>query len=256
MIHYIHIDSSKRDSVYPSGNSYVISLTTPIRNVEYVELVSVLIPNTMYTFTSGTFTYNSTAYTIPSGFYTPQQLADILHTVTNLTVIFLEQELRFIFASHASFTLAVNGDFVQLLGNPSGTAQSTIGTPYPYELYYIRSQTPVIRYPNEYIFLDILEFRNTRFIDTQSPISGATVAHSFAPVSMNVSPGAYKNFNEKTDYKIGTPVNIPRLDRLTIRWIDTNGQIISFNGVEQHAFILRIRSTPSAPSPQYSNHQM
>lgn len=256
MIHYIHVDSAKRDQVYPSGNSYIISLTTPIRNVEYVELVSALIPNTMYTFTLGAFTYNSTAYTIPPGFYTPHQLADVLHTLTNLTVIFLEEELRFIFASHASFTLSVDGDFIQLLGNPSGTAQSTTGTPYPYELYYIRSQTPVIRIPNEYIFLDILEFRNTCFVDTQSPLTGATIAHSFAPVPMNVTAGAYKYFSEKMDYTISAPVNIPRLDRLTVRWVNSNGQLISFNGVEQHAFVLRIHSTPSAPSQQCLNHRM
>lgn len=254
MIHYVHIDSAKRDPTFLYGNSYALSLTTPIRNVDRVELVSALIPNTIYTFTSGNFTYNSTVYTVPPGFYTPKQMAAVLTTVTNLTVVFLEPELRFIFASHASFTLSVDGDFVSMLGNPSGSAQSTVGTPYPYEQYYIRSQVPVIQNPNEYIFLDILEFRNVLFIDTQSPLTGATIAHSFAAVSMNVSPGSYKNFSEKTDYKIGAPVNIPRLDRLTVRWLNSDGQIISFNGVERHAFILRIHSTSSAPSLQYSHH--
>ena len=248
MIHYIHVDSAKRDSTFLYGNSYTITLTSPIRNVEYIELVSALVPNTMYTFTSGMFTYNSTAYTIPQGFYTPQQLANTLHTMTNLTVIFLQEELRFIFASHASFTLSVTGDFIELLGNPAGSAQSTTGTPYQYDLYYTRSQIPVPQRLYEYVFLDIQEFRNTRFLDTQSPLTGATVAHSFAALPMNVLPGEYKNFNEKTDYLIGSHVNIPRLDRLTVRWVDTDGQLLSFNGVETHAFILRIHSTSSAPS--------
>ena len=267
MIHYVHVDSSKRDTaLYPYGNSYTVALTTPIRNVQCIELVSAIIPNTLYTFTSGTFTYNGTSYTIPSGFYTPEQMARTLQTLTELEVVFLPEELRFIFASHASFTLAVTGDFVQLLGNPNGSSLPVEGTPYQYDRYYMRSQTPCTLIRNEYVTLDIEEFHSSHFILTQknavTETSGSGtrntannyITHPFAYIPMDVPPGHYKNFSEKMDFGVTVYRFVPRLDRLTVRWLDTNGRTIAFNGVESHAFMLRVHSISSAPIPLYSPH--
>lgn len=279
MIHYIHVDSSKRDSTqYPYGNSYTIHLTTPIRNVQGIELVSAIIPNTLFTFTSGSFRYNGVlCNTIPSGFYTPQQLADVIHTLTELMVVFLPQELKFVFSAHASFEITeVTGDLVHLLGNLGGTAQSSVGTPYQYDRFYIKSSTPCTLIQNEYIFLDIEEIRTPSFIGTQKNVVTDTIEvgfdtirnkkiyvannapyhtmfHSFAPVPMNVLPGHYKNFNEKTDFIVGAHTYIPRLDRLTVRWCDSEGNLISFNGVECHAFVLRIHSIAPAHLHQRSH---
>ena len=44
-------DSKNRD--YPSGNSYVLHLTRPIKNIERVDLVSARVPNTMWNCTQG-----------------------------------------------------------------------------------------------------------------------------------------------------------------------------------------------------------
>lgn len=275
MIHYVHVDSTKRDTtLYPYGNSYTVSLATPIRNVQCIELVSAIIPNTLYTFTSGTFTYNGTSYTIPSGFYSPEQMAATLQTLTELKVVFLPQELRFVFSSHASFTLTVSGDFIQLLGNPSGTSVSSDGTPYQYDRYYIRSSTPCTLVQNEYVTLDIEEFHSQHFISTQKnavtetePIPNTNryiikntlnklITHPFAYIPMDVPPGHYKNFTEKRDFGVTVHTFIPRLDRLTVRWLDTDGRPIAFNGVESHAFVLRIHSISSAPVHLYLNsHQ-
>jgi hypothetical protein len=52
----VFADSHNRDSaLYPSGNSYVLHLTTPIKNIERVDLVSarVPVPNTLYNLTNG-----------------------------------------------------------------------------------------------------------------------------------------------------------------------------------------------------------
>lgn len=263
MIHYVHVDSSKRDTtLYPYGNSYTVALTTPIRNVQCIELVSAIIPNTLYTFTSGVFTYNGSGYTVPSGFYTPEQMATTLQTLTELEIVFLPQELRFIFASHASFTLSVTGDFVQLLGNPTGTSLSSDGTPYPYDRFYIRSQTPCTLVQNEYVTLDIEEFHSSQFISTQKNAVTETfgsgtrntannyITHPFAYIPMDVPPGHSKNFTEKRDFGVAVYRFIPRLDRLTVRWLDTDGRPISFNGVESHAFVLRIHSILAAPDYQ------
>ena len=44
-------DSKNRD--YPSGSSYVLHLTTPIKDIERVDLVSARVPNTMWNCTVG-----------------------------------------------------------------------------------------------------------------------------------------------------------------------------------------------------------
>ena len=50
----VFADSHNRDSaLYPSGNSYVLHLTTPIKNIERVDLVSARVPNTLYNLTNG-----------------------------------------------------------------------------------------------------------------------------------------------------------------------------------------------------------
>jgi len=48
-------NSTTRDaSLYPSGNSYTLFLSSPVRNIERVDLVSARVPNTMYNLTNGT----------------------------------------------------------------------------------------------------------------------------------------------------------------------------------------------------------
>jgi hypothetical protein len=47
-------DSKNRDvQLYPSGNSYVLHLTTPIKDIERVDLVSARVPNTVFNMTAG-----------------------------------------------------------------------------------------------------------------------------------------------------------------------------------------------------------
>jgi len=47
-------DSKNRDAaLYPSGSSYVLHLTTPIKEIERVDLVSARVPNVMYNLTAG-----------------------------------------------------------------------------------------------------------------------------------------------------------------------------------------------------------
>ena len=81
MEHIVNIDSKNRDiTLYPSGNSYVLNLVTPIRWISRVELVSAKIPNTIWnvssTIDTPRMTYISTAIKLPPGFYTATGLAN------------------------------------------------------------------------------------------------------------------------------------------------------------------------------------
>ena len=53
-VRLLFADSKNRDvALYPSGNSYVLHLTRPIKNIERVDLVSARVPNTMWNCTQG-----------------------------------------------------------------------------------------------------------------------------------------------------------------------------------------------------------
>ena len=56
--------------------------------------------------------------------------------------------------------------------------------------------------------------------------------------------GQIKRFKQMTDYhmKVDFPSPIPQVDRLTVRWTDRNGQLISFNGLEDNSFALKIHT--------------
>jgi hypothetical protein len=81
---------------------------------------------------------------------------------------------------------------------------------------------------------------------------GSTAASSFAMIHMDVPSGSIKTFKEKTDYTISNyyPSRVDKLSRLTIRWLDINGLPISFNGLENNCFTLRIYSKRQVPEAQ------
>ena len=78
MEYIVYADSNQRDtSLFPSGNSYTLHLTRPIKNVTRVDLVSVVVPNTVYnlTGTSNVLRVSGTSNIwLNPGFYTATSL--------------------------------------------------------------------------------------------------------------------------------------------------------------------------------------
>ena len=79
-VRYVMADSKDRDTnLYPNGNDYYVHLSTPIKNVSRVDLVSARVPNTMYNFTNNlgeeNILINDSSVYLPDGFYTAQGLA-------------------------------------------------------------------------------------------------------------------------------------------------------------------------------------
>lgn len=257
-------DSTNRDvALYPSGNSYVLYLTKPIRNVERVELVTARVPNTMYNLTVGSnvMTVNTSNVSLNPGFYSAYTLAQDVTAGAGITMTYLPEQGQFIFSSPSSFTLTINtSELAAMMGLPvNQTFTSALAGPtYPsYSGKYIVVSTTMVDFSlNDYIWLDIDELRTPFHVDTgalqgtSGTISGSNANRAFAPIIMDVSSACIKNFHENKDYVISVnyPEPIRSLQRLTVRWTDKQGNLLNFQGWNTNAFILRLYLVPD-PEP-------
>ena len=267
--------SQNRDqTLYPSGNSYTLYLSSPVKNIERVDLVSARVPNTMYNLTNGAgaITITDTTYDINPGFYGVYDLATALTNIGIITVEYLTFEGKFIFSSAASFTIKVNSaELSNILGvpvttSPLGSTLVLAGSTWPTYLnkYILTSNVVINASVGEQIFLDIDELKTPDHVFTgglgSAPYStgytiqstsGSGPSRAFAPITLDVKSGCIKHFNENGDYKISVfyPEPINSLQRLTVRWLDITGQPLVFNGLEQNSFILRLHVRAAITEP-------
>ena len=256
----VFADSDNRDSsLYPHGNSYVLHLTTPIKNIERVDLVSARVPNTMYNVTDGSnvFSIGTSNVSIRSGFYSAYGIAAAISTTNLVTLDYLPDEGKFIFSNPGAFSITIQSEeFAKIIGltnNTTYTASvSTNLDPGYTGKYIIRSTTLIDLSLNEYVFLDIDELRTPHNVDARKldgssgTVSGSNANRSFAPVIMDVGSACIKNFHENKDYRVSVnyPEPIASLQRLTVRWYDRNGNLLDFRGWNTNAFVLRIHVKP------------
>ena len=249
-------DSTNRDvQLYPTGSSYVLHLTQPIKNIERVELVSARVPNTMYNLTNGSnvLTISSSNVSLNPGFYSVYTLAQAVTNTGLVTLEYLPAEGHFIFSSVTQFTIKIqSSELAALLGLVNGTTYTSALAPSTdpsYSTKYILKSTTLVDLSlNDYIFLDIDELRTPSHVDTGSlqgttgTVSGSNANRNFAPVILDVNSGCIKNFHENKDYRVSVdyPEPIASLQRLTIRWVDKAGAPLDFRGWETNAFVLRI----------------
>lgn len=256
----VFADSDNRDSsLYPHGNSYVLHLTTPIKNIERVDLVSARVPNTMYNITDGSnvFSIGTSNVSVRTGFYSAYGIA-IAVTNTNLvTLDYLPDEGKFIFSNAGAFSITIQSEeFAKIIGLTNNTTHtaSITGTLDPGYTgkYIVRSSTLIDLSLNEYVFLDIDELRTPHNVDARKldgssgTVSGSNANRSFAPIIMDVGSACIKNFHENKDYRVSAnyPEPIASLQRLTVRWYDRNGNLLDFRGWNTNAFVLRIHVKP------------
>jgi hypothetical protein len=249
-------DSKNRDvKLYPSGNSYVLHLTTPIKDIERVDLVSARVPNTIANLTNGSnvLAVNSSNISLNEGFYSVYGLAQAVTATGAITLDYAPDEGHFIFSNATPFTLFVHSqELATMLGLTRGTLYTSAlagpTDPTYATKYIVRSTTLINMSLNEYVFLDIDEFRTPSHVDTGSitgslgTVSGSNANRNFAPVMMDVGSACIKNFHECKDYQVSVtfPEPISVLQRLTVRWVDKNGAPLDFRGWETNAFVLRI----------------
>lgn len=263
-VHYVYADSINR-SPEQSGNSYTLNLTSELRNIEKVELLSASIPHVAYNITDGTniITVNGVSYSIPSGFYTATALASFTSNVIGVGVDYLKDQGIFVFHQTLAFTVSFNTDELRLrMGFKSGTLNSVDSALTLYGSQYasqniLYSTSIVDLSTTKFVFLDIDELRNDSLVDSKiigptGTYTGTTVARTFAAIPMDIIPdwACTKVFKKDYEYYIKYEVPLARLNRLTIRWLDYNGQLLNFNGMERNCFLLRVFCKPSAPPPE------
>jgi len=253
-------DSKNRDAtLYPSGSSYVLHLTTPIKDIERVDLVSARVPNTIPNLSHGSnvLAINSSNVSINTGFYSVYGLAQALTnsfvSLGGAVVDYLPDEGHFLFSSSASFTVFIHSqELATMLGLPRGqTLTSALAGPTDPSYaskQILRSVTLVDMSTNEILSLDIQELRTPGHVDTgalvgsSGTVSGSNTNRSFAPIMLNVASGCIKTFTENGDYRVSVyyPEPIASLQRLTIQWVDRTGTPVNFQGWETNAFVLRL----------------
>ena len=275
--------SQSRDvTLYPSGNSYTIFLSSPVTNIERIDLVSARVPNSMYNLTNGTGVLavgpsgSPTTVSLNPGFYGVYDMATALTNTGLVTVTYLTFEGKFIFSSASAFGVQVNStELSNILGIPvtttaiAATQVPGSGSTWPtYANQYILTSNNVVNASvGEQIFLDIDELKTPRHIFTgglqyvtkvdgskkyiTQLTAGSGPSRAFAPITLDVNSGNIKNFHENKDYRISVfyPEPINKLQRLTVRWVDIYGQPLIFNGLEQNSFILRLHVRAKVMEP-------
>ena len=245
--YYIFADSINRDTtLYPNSNAYTLHLTKPLRNVAKVELVAARFPNTIYNLPNGgTFSVNTCTYTLPPGFYTADGLAKYITNLSGLMTVYLKDEGKYTFEWDNQFTLTASDQLQKLMG-----LSSVISSLDSSDLYSAKSSSVIDLSTNEFVFLDIEELRNSRLVDSKKIIGdnfdGTTIATSFAMIPLDVDPMDIKSFKETTDYRVSIEFDhpIPRISRLTVRWLDQYGKLVN---TLNNSCILRFYCNPSAP---------
>jgi len=252
----VFASSDLRDSnLYPNGNSYVLHMTIPVKNIFKIDLVSAHFPNSMYNVTKSSnaisINGNSNIF-IHSGRYDQMSLANAL-TTNGMNVSYIRPEGHFLISNASSYNFTINNpEIANLMGfvtdktytlDPANPSQD----PKYATSNIVRSEFIANMTMNDYLFLDIEELRTPNNLSTgplyANTINGTNVNTMFAPIMIkNPHLSAVTNFMETKDILLTSyyPEPIARLDRLTVRWRDKLGNILDFQGLNSNSFILRI----------------
>ena len=262
----LYVDSRQRDTkLYPSGNAYTLFLQSPVHNVSQIDLISAKIPNTMYNLTtsSNVIVVGTSNVALNPGFYSTDSLVSTFNNtsqVSNVAMSYLEAEGKFLFTGNLSAVTTLTQEIADILGIPLGTTTSSpIATNavykglYPTANAYVVSSNIVSLEMNDYVWLDIEEFRTPFTTDARKLIlnpqgvyttTSNTSARSFAIIPMDVPSGGIKSFKEETDYHVNVtfPSRLDSLDRLTVKWLNRDGVPLDFHGLDVNSFTLRLHT--------------
>jgi hypothetical protein len=276
----IFVSSENRDTtLYPSGNNYTLVITHPIQQIKRVELLHASVPNTIYNISDGTNVIGlsntastsgltRTTFSIPPGFYSgpglAQELTAAVNTTTGITVTYLVNEGKFLFARGGNdFSLEVLSlELSKALGflNATPVVSTSVSSETDTEisLYannsrytgkeFVKSTSIANLHPHEGIFLDIDELRTNNNEDavkwSGNTYMGKNISRTFGLIPMDVNGGEIKRYKKTTDYDfaIDYPYPIQSLSKLTVRWVDKNGDIVNFNGLDDNSFLLRFHT--------------
>lgn len=248
-VHYIHVDSKNRDTtLFPYGNNYVVSLPHVIKSVVRVDLVTAKVPNSMYNLTNGSnvLSTNTLTLSLNPGFYSAQLLSEELNDRLNVneSIEYIQAEGKFVYLTNDSTSsLTVSSqEMSKMLGLAQSKTYTVSALPVAISgfSYGVKSDRVVDFSLNEFVFLDIEEFRTPFFSDASSSTNAGNM---FAVIPMDVPSTLVKTFKENTDYVMSQQLTSQQtISKLTIHWYDKNLKHLNFQGFENNGFILRVHT--------------
>ena len=133
-VNLLFVDSKNRDlTLYPSGNSYTLHLTTPIRNITRVDLVCAKIPSTTYnlTTTSNVVINGTSNVSLLPGFYSTTSFCTEFNNSnqTTVRVNYSSAEGRFIFYGSSLSSLSSTGQLANMIGITTSSAFAASSNP-------------------------------------------------------------------------------------------------------------------------------
>jgi hypothetical protein len=220
---------------------------------------------------------NLTSFSVAQGFYGASGLAtEITNAIGNTTAItmsYLSSEGKFLFTRATGtgpFTMTINtAEAARLLGFPDsvvGTAINSsnvaVGTSLQVPIYsdnvtyrgleFVKSTTIADLNVAEGLFLDVEELQTIcnenadKLATGLDTTSGQTPSRSLGIIPLDVVSGAVKKFKKSTDYdiEVSYPYPIQKVNKLTVKWLDKTGQVVSFGGSDDNSFLLRFHVIP------------
>jgi len=227
------------------------------------------------TFPSATGAPPTITANIAPGFYNSSTIVAAINnarpsTAYDIVLSYLPAEGKFLFLADGDFNINLSSQLASLLGFDSGINEAIEAATTPflndavYTLkWYIKSKDIVEMNPIDGIFLDIQELRSmyNECTPTGYPVSSlnnsnaavlnqlsdgrfSTANRSFGMIPIDVSSGGMKRFKQETDYNLYIDYTYPiqKIDRLTVTWVDRNGNPVNFNGADINTFILRFHT--------------
>jgi len=220
---------------------------------------------------------NLASFSVAQGFYGASGLAtEITNAIGNVTAItasYLSSEGKFLFTRASGvgpFTMSIKtAEAANLLGFPAsvvGTAINSsnvaVGTSLQIPIYsdnvtyrgleFIKSTTIADLNVAEGLFLDVEELQTIcnenadKLATGLDTTSGQTPSRSLGIIPLDVVSGAVKKFKKSTDYdiEVSYPYPIQKVNKLTVKWLDKSGKVVSFGGSDDNSFLLRFHVIP------------
>ena len=220
---------------------------------------------------------NLTSFSIPQGFYGASGLAtEITNAVGNTTAItvnYLSSEGKFLFTRATatgpfSISLAtvesanLLGFNTSLAGTVINSVNVAVQTSLTVPVYsdnvtyrgleFIKSTKVADLNVTEGVFLDVEELQTIcnenadKLAAGLDTTSGQTPSRSLGIIPLDVVSGSVKKFKKATDYdlEVSYPYPIQKINKLTVKWLDKSGQVVSFGGSDDNSFLLRFHVIP------------
>ena len=272
--HTVQVDSRDRDP-NESANNYVMYMTEPVKQIKDVIIRDIQVPNSTYNVVDGKNTFETNALTTPlvtiaPGSYSGLDLATQIFNITTSTaidptwnVVYETGSKKFIFTQVAAFTLTFNmvsEDLADTLGfdiTPATLLRtSATGTPTYYgnditlQTNFIPSDRIANLVKDKYFYLEIEELSDPRvqtakrndFTTFDTRFAGNNLSRIFGKVPVYAGPGNDVFFDRNSTFKLVRSYMSPlsSLSRLSIKWLDYEGNLIPFNGLPQNSFTLEL----------------